>query len=62
MGGFFPPTADCLINRLDARLGVLAGGQVIDLAAIKPIGHANLDLVESVENIEFGERQPSALS
>src|SRR5690348_10370348 len=57
MGGFFPPPGYRFIDRLDAGLGVLAGRQIVDLAAIQPIGDADLDLLKAVEDVEFGERQ-----
>src|SRR6476646_3848420 len=54
--GLFP-TLNGLIDRLDPGLRLFAGGQVIDLTAVKTITDANLDLVESVEDVQFCQRQ-----
>src|SRR5262249_7759137 len=57
MRGFFSPTGDRLVDRLDARLGMLARRQIINLSPIQPISDTNLDLVETIEDIELGQRQ-----
>src|SRR5262249_33442023 len=57
VGVFSPPAPDGLVNRLDARLDVLAGGQIVDLTAIQPIGDTDFDLFKAVQDVEFGERQ-----
>src|SRR5581483_10977679 len=55
--GLFLPAADGLVNRFDPRLRVLARGKVIDFFAVEPIADAYLDLVETIENVELGQRQ-----
>src|SRR5690606_35134653 len=50
------PAFQRLIDRLDPRLRALACRQIINLLAVQPIAGADLDLVQPVENIEFGER------
>src|SRR5277367_89782 len=57
MCGLFPPAGDGFIDRLDLCLSVFAGRQVIDLAAVEPIADADFDLVETVEDVELGQRQ-----
>ena len=57
MGGFFAPSLDGFVDRLDSRLGVLAGRQIIDLAPIQSISDADLDLIETVQDVELGQRQ-----
>src|SRR5580704_19279837 len=57
MCSLFPPAGDCCIDWLDLRLRVLAGRQIIDLAAVEPIADADFDLVEAVEDVELGQRQ-----
>ena len=57
-GGLSLPALDRLIHRLDPRLGVLAGRKIVDFPPVQAIADANLDLVEAVEDIELGQRQP----
>src|SRR4030088_1318825 len=57
MGGRLLPAFDALVNRLDPGLRALAGRQMIDLLAVQPIADTDLDAVEAVENVEFGQRQ-----
>ena len=52
----FLPAVNGLIDRLDPRLRLLAGRQIVDFAAVQLIADADLDLVEAVENVELGER------
>src|SRR5580700_2103951 len=56
-GGFLLPAGDGLVDRLDARLGMLACRQIIDLLAVEPIADADLDLFEAVEDVELGQSQ-----
>src|SRR5450755_854710 len=58
MGGRLFPTLDGLIDRLDAGLCSLSRRQVVDVPAIEPIPRAHLYRVETVENVELGQRQP----
>src|SRR5436305_7973939 len=53
----FPPFYG-LVNRLDPCLRAGAGGKVLDFTAVETVADAHLDLVEAVQNIELGERQP----
>ena len=53
----FPPAGNGFVDRLDLGLRVLAGRQVVDLAAIQPIAGADFDLVEAVEDVELGQRE-----
>src|SRR5439155_19009899 len=46
-----------LVDRFHARLRALAGRQIVDIAAVQPIAHANLDFFEPVEDVELGQRQ-----
>ena len=41
----------------NAGLGASARRKVVDLAAVQPIADTNLNFIESVENIELGQRQ-----
>src|SRR5438270_12257244 len=52
------PALDGLVDRLDPGLRALARGQVVDLLAVQPVGGADLDLLEAVEDVELGQRQP----
>src|SRR6202042_444494 len=56
-GGFLLPAGDGLVDRLDARLGMLARRQIIDLLAVEPIADADLDLFEAVEDVELGQSE-----
>src|SRR5580704_13516389 len=56
-GGFLLPAGDGFVDRLHARLGVLARRQIIDLLAVEPIADADLDLLEAVEDVELGQSE-----
>src|ERR1019366_7436659 len=51
------PARDGLVARLPPRLRALAGGKIIDFAAVEAVVHADFDFVEAVENVELGERK-----
>src|SRR5262245_1842569 len=52
----FAPAFHRLVDRLDASLGPLRRGQMVELATVEPVAHANLELGQLVENVELGER------
>src|SRR5262249_20357581 len=51
------PARDALVDRLGPRRGLLACRQVVDLAPVKTIAYAGLDVLPPVEDIELGERE-----
>ncbi len=55
-GGRFRPARQRFIDRLDACLRAHGGRQIIDALAVKFIGDADLDFIQTIENIELGER------
>src|SRR6185437_14805044 len=52
------PAFDGLVDRDHPGLCAFAGRQVIDLLAVELVTGADLNAVEAVENVEFGEREP----
>ena len=56
------PRVDCvqpskrLVDRLHARLRVVAGRQAVDALAVERVADADLDRLEAVEHVELGER------
>src|SRR6185436_1339857 len=54
---WFLPAVDRFIHRLVPRLRLFAGRKIVDFTAIQPVAHANLDLVEAIEDVELGERE-----
>src|SRR5918911_3388316 len=52
------PAFELLIDRLDARLRALAHREVIEIAAVEPVAHADPEGLEAVEHVELGERHP----
>src|SRR5262245_56794359 len=52
----FAPALHRLVDRLDAGLRPLRRGQMVELASVEPVAHANLELWQLVENVELGQR------
>src|SRR5262249_47964208 len=52
------PSFHRLVNRLDSRLRAPTRRKIVDFAAVGAITDTNLDLVEAVEDVELGQRQP----
>src|SRR5579862_2604910 len=50
------PAVHFLIDRLDARLRALRRGKVVDSPPVEIIPNGDANLRESVEHVEFGER------
>jgi hypothetical protein len=48
----FLPAGNDLVDRLDPRLRPLAGGKIIDVAAVEPIADADLDVGQAVDDVE----------
>src|SRR6185503_6893917 len=40
------------------RLRTGAGGKILDFPPVEPVADAHLDLVEAVQDVELGQRQP----
>src|SRR4029079_5258829 len=55
-GGALPPGV-LLLDGFCPRLGLFASWKIVDFTAIQPIADANLDLVETIEDVELGERK-----
>lgn len=54
--GRFFPAFQCDVGRLDPRLRALACRKVIDFLSVKLVADADFQLVETIENIELGQR------
>ena len=50
------PALEALVDGLDARLRVGAGGQAVDALPVELVADAHLDLGKAVEHVELGER------
>src|SRR6185369_7826923 len=57
IGGRLLPAFNGLIDRHDPRLRALARRQIVDFLAVQHVANADLDAVETVENVELGQRQ-----
>src|SRR5690606_17076437 len=55
-GGRFRPARQRFIDRLHARLRAHGGRQIVDALAVKFIGDADLDFVETIQNIKLCQR------
>src|SRR3954471_13232539 len=51
------PALDALINRLDPRPRALAGREMVDFATVQPVAGADLNRIETVQDIELCQRQ-----
>src|SRR5437763_4557535 len=56
--GRFPPAVDDLIDRFEPCPRALGSRKVVDFGTVQAVSDANFDLLETVEDIEFGEGQP----
>src|SRR5690606_12282313 len=55
-GGGSAPALDLLVDRPHARLRALARREIVDPLAVELVADADPDRLETIENVELGER------